>query len=118
MKFFGFSSLDNKNSPTIEVVLKDDEGKVIKEFDIGWYDIDLGRGSKASFIRLKNQFQVWMVEADFYDLALDKKDWTYSSLWNLRFGRFIEYNNVKDDNKVMNLVKNVMIKPFLNRILT
>ncbi len=108
MKFFGFSSLDNKKSPTIEVVLKDDEGNVIKEFDIGWYDIDLGRGSKASFIRLKNQFQVWMVEADFYDLALDKKDWTYSSLWNLRFGRFIEYNNIKDDNKVINLVKNML----------
>lgn len=27
--------------------------------------MDLGRGSKAAFIRLKNQFQVWEADADF-----------------------------------------------------
>ena len=58
-----------------------------------------------AYIRKNNQFQVWMVEADFYDLSLDKDNWTYSNLWNLRYGRLISYNEIKDDNKVMNLVK-------------
>ncbi|MBR5599145.1 MAG: hypothetical protein IKW39_03795, partial [Alphaproteobacteria bacterium] len=108
MKYFGISSIKSKDSPTIEVKLEDDSGNTIKSFDIGWYDIDLGRGSKASFIRLENQFQVWMVEADFYDLSLDKKDWTYSSLWNLRYGRFIEYNDTYDDDSLMNMVKKLL----------
>ena len=105
MKYFGFSPLANKKSPTIEVSLSDDKGNIIESFDIGWYDLDLGRGSKAAFIHLKNQFQIWMVEADFYDLSLDYKNWTYSSLWNLRYGRLISYNDVRINNKVMNLVK-------------
>ena len=105
MKYFGFSPLANKNSPMIEVILSDDKNKPIEKFDIGWYDIDIGRGSKAAYIRKNNQFQVWMVEADFYDLSLDKDNWTYSNLWNLRYGRLISYNEIKDDNKVMNLVK-------------
>ncbi|MBR5154793.1 MAG: Gldg family protein [Alphaproteobacteria bacterium] len=108
IKYFGFSDLKDENSPTIEVELLDDKGLVVSEFDIGWYDLDLGRGSKASYIKFKNQFQVWKVEADFYDLSLDKKNWTYSSLWNLRFGRFIEYNDINDDKKVMNIVKNML----------
>ena len=108
MIYFGISSTKSKDSPTIEVEIEDDKGNVIKDFDIGWYDIDLGRGSKASFIRLNNQFQVWMVEADFYDLSLDKKDWTYSSLWNLRYGRFISYNDIKSNDKVMNIVKELL----------
>ena len=108
MKYFGFSSLDNKKSPTINVVLCDDKNNTLESFDIGWYDIDLGRGSKASFIKKPNEFQVWMVEADFYDLSLDPKAWTYSSLWNLRFGRFVKYNDETENKKVMNLVKNLL----------
>ena len=108
MGYFGISTTKSEGSPTREVVLEDEKGDVIEDFDIGWYDIDLGRGSKAAFIRLENQFQVWMVEADFYDLSMDKKDWTYSSLWNLRYGRFISYNNIDDDEKVMNIVKKLL----------
>lgn len=67
--------------------------------------MDLGRGSKAAFIRLKNQFQVWEADADFYDLSLDRNAWTYSSLWNLRFGRLISCNQITDNIKVMNIAK-------------
>ncbi len=108
MKFFGFSSLDDTNSPTIEVLLEDDKGGVLENFEIGWFDIDIGRGSKACFIKKKNQFQVWMVEADFYELSLEEKNWTYSSLWNLRFGRFIKYNDVIEEDKIINLVKKLL----------
>lgn len=65
MKYFGFSSLKNENSPTIEVGLYNNANQEIENFEIGWYDMDLGRGSKAAFIRLKNQFQVWEADADF-----------------------------------------------------
>lgn len=105
MKYFGFSSLKNENSPTIEVGLYSNANQEIENFEIGWYDMDLGRGSKAAFIRLKNQFQVWEADADFYDLSLDRNAWTYSSLWNLRFGRLISCNQITDNTKVMNIAK-------------
>ena len=105
MKFFGFSPLKDKKSPMIKVSLLDSRNSTLETFDIGWHDIDIGRGSKAAYIRLNNQFQVWLAEVDFYDLSLDKKTWTYSSLWNLRFGRFISYNGVSDNTKVMFFVK-------------
>ncbi len=105
MKYFGFSSLKNENSPTIEVGLYNNANQEIENFEIGWYDMDLGRGSKAAFIRLKNQFQVWEADADFYDLSLDRNAWTYSSLWNLRFGRLISCNQITDNIKVMNIAK-------------
>ena len=108
MKYFGFSPLTNKNSPTIQVTLSDSQNKVLEQFDIGWFNLDLGRGAKAAYLKFSNQFQVWLVDVDFYDLSINKDDWTYSSLWNLRFGRFIEYNGIREDVNVMTLVKNLL----------
>ncbi|MBQ8751259.1 MAG: Gldg family protein [Alphaproteobacteria bacterium] len=119
MKYFGISSIKDEKSPTIEVSLMDSDGKVLEHFDIGWFDIDLGRGSKAAFIRLNEEFQVWMVEADLYGLSLDKNDWNYSTLWDLKFGRFISYNDISDDDKVMNIAKqllNIKINNVLDEI--
>lgn len=114
MRFFGFSSLKDKKSPMIEVTLSKSNGEIIEKFDIGYFDMDLGRGAKAAYIRLNNQFQVWMVDVDFYDLSLDKESFTYSSLWNLRFGRLISYNSITDDKKVMNLAKLLLNTYFKN----
>lgn len=108
LPYFGFTPLENKQSPTIRVSLFDDSQKIIETFDIGWHDIDIGRGAKASFIRLRDQFQVWLAEVDFYDLSLKKEAWTYNSLWNLRFGRFIRYNHIDDNKKVMLIVKKLL----------
>ncbi|MBO5038207.1 MAG: Gldg family protein [Alphaproteobacteria bacterium] len=115
MKYFGFSPLKNPKSPMTEVILNDKDGQQIEKFDIGWYDIDIGRGAKAAFIRLNNQFQVWLAEADFYDLSLNKNAWTYSSLWNLRFGRFISYNGIDEDMKVMTMVK-ILLNSYAEKI--
>lgn len=114
MKYFGLSSLKDKNSPTIEVTLSNSQTVPLEKFDIGWYDFDLGRGAKAAYIRLNNQFQVWLVNVDFYDLSLDKNAWTYSTLWNLRFGRFISYNDISNDSKVMELVKDLLNTPIVS----
>ena len=108
MKFFGFVSLKNKNSPMTSVKLYDEKNNVIEAFDIGWHNIDIGRGSKGAFIRLDNQFQVWLAEIDFFDLSLNPQAWTYSSLWNLRFGRFLGFNGITDNKRVMKLVKNLL----------
>ena len=108
LKYFGFSSNKDVNTPTTNIALYDDKDNEIEYIDVGWYNIDLGRGTKASYIKLKNQFQVWKAEVDFYDLSLDYKGWTYSSLWNLRFGRLKKYNNIDDNDKVINVVKNLL----------
>lgn len=108
MKYFGFVSLQDTNSPMTSVKLYDTDGNVLETFDIGWQNIDIGRGSKGSFIRLNNQFQIWLAEVDFFDLSLNPNAWTYSSLWNLRFGRFIGFNGVTDNKRVMELVKKLL----------
>ncbi len=108
LPYFGFSSLHNKNSPMIEITLSSSDKQLIEQFDIGWYDLDLGRGSKAAYFKFSNQFQVWLVDVDFYDLSLAVNNWTYSSLWNLRFGRFISYNGNNNEKDLMNLAKNLL----------
>lgn len=114
MRYFGISSLKNEKSPTINISLFDTKDKPVINFDIGWHDIDYGRGSKAAFIRLENQFQIWQTEVDFYDLSLNKSAWTYSTLWNLRFGRLIGYNGITDTTKIMQLVKNLLNSEILS----
>ncbi len=108
MKYFGISESKDEKNPNIHVSLYNTENKPIINFDIGWHDIDYGRGSKAAFIRLENQFQVWKTEVDFYDLSLNKNAWTYSTIWNLRFGRLIGYNGITDATKIMQLVKKML----------
>ncbi len=114
LSYFGFSSLQNKNSPMTEITLLSSDGKIIEQFDIGWYDLDLGRGSKAAYFKFANQFQVWLVDVDFYDLSLTVQNWTYSTLWNLRFGRFISYDGNTNEKDLMNLVKNLLNTPILS----
>lgn len=114
MKYFGISSLKNEKSPTINISLYDTANKPVINFDIGWHNIDYGRGSKSAFIRLENQFQVWQTEVDFYDLSLNKSSWTYSSLWNLRYGRLFGYNGITDASKIMQLAKNLLNSEILS----
>lgn len=90
---FGLQPIDQPGSPNIAVRLEDEKGRSIEDFEIGKYDLDIGRGSRAAYLKFAHQFQVWLVAADFIDLSVASADWTYSSLWNLRLGRLVSVNN-------------------------
>lgn len=105
---FNLSPLDDKNSKAIEIELKAGD-KVIQRFDLGDINIDLGRGSKAAYIKFENQFQVWQISADFVDMDLDYHKWTYSKLWDLRYGRLYSPSNyAPEQEKLLYLMKHTL----------
>ncbi|MBR6355423.1 MAG: Gldg family protein [Alphaproteobacteria bacterium] len=86
LAMFNLLPIEDENSGVIKVsALADD--KVIQTFNLGDVNIDIGRGGKAAYMRFDDQFQVWEIEADFVSMDLDWHYWTYSHLWDLRFGR-------------------------------
>lgn len=86
---FNLLPIEDKNSQAISVSLNSDDD-VIQQFYLGDYDIDIGRGAKSAYIRFNDQFQVWQIKADFVNMNLDWHDWTYSNLWDLRYGRIFD----------------------------
>ncbi len=103
---FGLKSSGNEEDG-IKITISG-ENKKIAEFYLGKYDIDIGRGGRAAYIRFPNEFQVWMVRADLIDMSIAPVDWAYGSLWNLRFGRLKGFNKVNNQNRVMVLVKELL----------
>ena len=101
---FHLSPIEDKNSSVMEVELKSGSNTVQK-FELGDINIDLGRGSKAAYIKFENQFQVWEIVADFVDMELDWHKWTYSNLWDLRYGRLSSVENIKSENNMIYLLK-------------
>lgn len=102
---FGLQDFDDPASQKTEVTLFNAGKKPLARFDIGRYDIDIGRGSRAAYVRFPPKFQVWTAAADFIDLSPDAADWTYSTLWNLRLGRLIGFNSVTDTYRVSLLAR-------------
>ena len=109
---FGLKPLTKDESEGIKVTLTGKDGN-LAEFYLGKYDIDVGRGSRAAYIRFKNEFQVWMVKADFIDVSLKEQNWTYGSLWNLRFGRLKGFNRNTNLNRTAVLVKELLNSEFI-----
>ena len=111
---FNLLPLDDKNSKTVEIELKNDNN-IIQRFDLGDINVDLGRGSRAAYIKFDNQFQVWEITGDFVDMDLDMQKWTYSNLWDLRYGRLYSPNNIPSEQEnLLNFMKyalNTPIKP-------
>jgi len=97
-----------QGSPTTRIVLKDKQGKTVQAFEIGKYDIELGRGSKGAYIKFDNQFQVWLAAMDLIDLSLTPQDWTYGTVWNLRFGRLAAVDGNTDSNYIANVAKELL----------
>ncbi len=102
---FGLTPIEEEKSPATEIILQNDKGEKIINFFVGKYDLDLGRGSRGAYIRMANKFQVWLAEIDLIDLDINPQNWTYSTLWNLQFGRLISINNNKNTNYVANWAK-------------
>lgn len=108
---FGLKPADNDDSEGLNVVLSGKDGS-LAEFLLGKYDIDIGRGGRAAYIRFENSFQVWMVRADFIDVSLQPQNWSYASLWNLRFGRLKGFDENTNLNRTTMLVKELLNTPF------
>ena len=111
---FGLMTSDNKETEGVKVQLFTGN-EVNAEFYLGKYDIDIGRGGRAAYIRFKNEFQVWMVRADFIDMTLNETAWTYGSLWNLRFGRLMSFNDNTNLNRTLTMTKDLLGTEFEER---
>ena len=111
---FGLKPLDKDENEGVLVKIMS-KNKSMAEFYLGKYDIDIGRGARAAYVRFGNEFQVWMVRADFIDVSLEPADWTYSSLWNLRFGRLKGFNTSDNVNRTMFLAKELLNTKFVKQ---
>lgn len=107
LKIFGLSPINELDSQTTRIELLDKNKKIL-EFDIGQYNIDLGRGAKGAYIKFDNKFQVWLINADFIDLSTNYQNWTYSKIWDLRFGRLQELNQKSDPTFISNTMKELL----------
>ena len=105
---FDLTPIEDKNSKAVEVILQDSKGKDILRFNIGKYDLDLGRGSRGAYIRFTESFQVWLAQMDLIDLSLDANDWTFSTLWNLQFGRIAEINGDSNPDTIADIAKELL----------
>ena len=112
LALFDLLPIEDEASGVTKVSLqKDDE--IIQQFLLGDIDIDVGRGSKAAYMRFEDQFQVWEIAADFVDMDLDWHKWTYSHLWDLRFGRPYDItHSPENETKLVNLMKLLLNVPF------
>ncbi|MDD4555821.1 MAG: Gldg family protein [Alphaproteobacteria bacterium] len=98
---FGLTPIEEPNSKNTRIELLAENGKIISAFEIGKLDIDIGRGAKAAYMKFDNQFQVWLIAVDFIDLSSNWQDWTYSTAWNLRFGRLQNFDNKSTNESLL-----------------
>ncbi len=101
---FGLLPLGDTNSKTTFVDLKTAQGVSLLSFEIGDYNLELGRGASGAYIRFPQQFQIWLAAIELIDLSLDYHNWGYAKLWNLEFGRFQSIANKTDVDKLASLV--------------
>ena len=114
LSLFGLEPIHVPNSNNTRIELYDKDNKPIETVEVGKYDIELGRGSKAAYIKFDNMFQVWLAEVDFIDLSPNKSDWTYSTMWNLRYGRLESANDIKNPKNIANLMKIILNTSFIS----
>lgn len=108
---FGLQPVTTQNSPNIRVELMDSHNRKIESFEVGKYDIEIGRGTRAAYIKFDNQFQVWLAAIELIDLSTNASEWTLSRIWDLRFGRFLRYNHVTNMDKIANLARVLLNTP-------
>lgn len=112
LALFNLLPLEDENSGVISVNLQNGDDLILS-FLLGDINIDIGRSAKAAYMRFDNQFQVWEISADFVDMDLDWHKWTYSNVWDLRYGRpYDRSQNPEDDMYLTNLMKVLLNVPF------
>lgn len=108
---FGLQPQEIEHSPNIRIELRNKENTLITAFEIGYFDIDIGRGGRAAYLKFDNQFQVWLINADFIDLSTNWRDWTYNTIWNMRFGRLEKAGNNSDTDELADLARLLLNMP-------
>ena len=112
LAMFNLLPIEDEKSKVISVDLNSGE-EIIQHFLLGNVNIDIGRSAKAAYMRFDDQFQVWEISADFVDMDLDWHKWTYSNIWDLRYGRpYDRYQNPNDEMYLANLIKVLLNVPF------
>lgn len=118
LNHFGLQPITVKGSPNIRVELLDSDNKPLESFEVGKYDIEIGRGTRAAYIKFDNQFQVWLAAIELIDLSAKKEEWTFSRIWDLRFGRFLRYNHETNVDKIADLAKYLLNTTFIDSVPT
>ncbi|MBR4106004.1 MAG: Gldg family protein [Alphaproteobacteria bacterium] len=110
LRDFGFG--DDENSSKTYVELDTTRGNYIMSFEVGNYNIDLGRGMMGAYIKLPDHFQVWLSQIELVDLDTDYHNWVFANLWNLQLGRIVDVNNLNNKDiaaKVVSVLMNVKL---------
>lgn len=110
---FGLQPITVEGSPNIRVELLNAANKPLESFEVGKFDIEIGRGTRAAYIKFDNRFQVWLAAIELIDLSTDKEEWTFSRIWDLRFGRFLRYNHETNIDKIADLAKYLLNTTFI-----
>lgn len=111
---FGLSPIEQAESQNTRLELLGANNKALQTLEVGEYNLDLGRGNMAAYIKFDSQFQVWLAEADFVDISTDWHDWTYSTLWNMRYGRLQQINDIISPNTLALIAKELLNTPFIS----
>ena len=110
---FGLLALEAEGSTATRIELLNNNDVTLEALEVGKYNLELGRGGMAAYVKFDNKFQVWKADIDFVDLTLDPHLWTYSHLWDLRFGRLISINGQKNQDLLADYMKRFLNIPFI-----
>lgn len=115
LAMFNLLPIEDEKSRAVKVSLYSDTG-LLETFNLGDINIDIGRGAKAAYINFENQFQVWEISADFIDMDLDWHKWTYSNLWDLRYGRIDGSKSLQTnaEDKYAHIMKLLLNTPIID----
>ena len=111
---FGLQPISIKGSPNIRIELDNDKNENILSFEVGKYDIEIGRGTRAAYIKFDNQFQVWLAAIELIDISTNANEWTLSRLWDLRFGRLLSCNDINNIDTLAALAKYLLNTQIIN----
>ena len=109
---FDLNPIEEAGSKNTRIELQNADGKEIAAFEVGKYDLDVGRGERAAYVKFDNQFQVWLVLVDLIDIEPMWQNWTYDTLWNLRYGRLQSFDDVAEEDRIAEMMK-VLLNTYL-----